>query len=103
MGNLPLTHGNEDMAANFRVRTKEINKQSTALRLFGDFDASSAYELINAIDQSARTSSKVAIDTDGLKSINAFGVEVFLLKMSKLNNIRAKIEVTGQFSDKFNE
>jgi len=91
------------MAANFRVNTKEINKQSMALQLFGDFDASSACELINALDQSVRTSSKVAIDTDGLKSINTFGLEVFFLRMSNLNNTRADIEVIGRFSEKFNE
>jgi stage II sporulation protein AA (anti-sigma F factor antagonist) len=96
-------HGVEDMAANFRVNTKEISNQSMALQLFGDFDASSACELINAIDQSVKRSSKVAIDTNGLKTINAFGLDVFLLRMSKLNNTRADIKVTGRFSDKFNE
>ena len=89
------------MAANFRVNTKEISNQSMALQLFGDFDASSACELINALDLSVKTSIKVAIDTNGLKTINAFGLDVFLLRMSKLNNTRADIRVTGRFSDVF--
>lgn len=38
------------MAGNFRVRTKEISNQSMALLLFGDFDASSACELIDILD-----------------------------------------------------
>ena len=91
------------MAVNFRVSAKEISKQSMAIRLFGDFDASSACELINILDNSVKTSSKVAIDTDGLKTINTFGLDVFLPRMSKLNNTRADIKVTGRFSEKFKE
>ena len=91
------------MAANFRVYTKELSNRSMAIQLFGDFDASSAFELINALDQSVKTSSKVAIDTNGLKTINAFGVDVFLLRMARLSNARADIEVTGRFSEIFKE
>lgn len=91
------------MAANFRVNTKEISNQSMALQLFGDFDASSACELINVLDQRVKTSSKVAIDTDGLKTVNVFGLDVFLLRMSRLNSTRADIKVTGRFSDIFKE
>ena len=35
------------MAKNFRVFSKEISNQSLALQLFGDFDGSSACELIH--------------------------------------------------------
>ena len=91
------------MAKNFRVSAKELGCQSLALKLFGDFDASSACELINILDDSVKTSSKVAIDTDGLRTINAFGLDVFLPRMSKLNNTRADIKVTGRFSDIFRE
>ncbi len=91
------------MAKNFRVSARELGCQSLALKLFGDFDASSACELINILDDSVKTSSKVAIDTDGLRTINAFGLDVFLPRMSKLNNTRADIKVTGRFSDIFRE
>jgi len=91
------------MAKNFHVRARELGSQSLALQLFGDFDASSACELINVIDDSVKTSSKVAIDTDGLRTIYAFGLDVFLPRMSRLNNTRADIEVTGRFSDIFRE
>lgn len=89
------------MAKNFRVSARELGSQSLALQLFGDFDASSACELINILDDSVKTSSKVAIDTDGLRTINVFGLDVFLPRMSKLNNTRADIKVTGRFSDIF--
>ncbi len=91
------------MAKNFRVYAKENSNQSLALQLFGDFDASSACELINLLDENIKPSSKVAIDTDGLKTINAFGLDVFLPQMSRLNSTRADIEVTGRFSGIFRE
>jgi len=89
------------MAKNFRVYAKEDSNQSLAVQLFGDFDASSACELINLLDKNVKLSDKVAIDTDGLKTINAFGLDVFLPQMSRLNNTWADIEVTGRFSGIF--
>jgi anti-anti-sigma regulatory factor len=95
--------GGEHMAKNFRVHTKETSDQSLALQLFGDFDASSACELINLLNENIKRSSKVAIDTDGLKTINAFGLDVFLPRMSRLNSTLADIEVTGRYSGVFRE
>ena len=91
------------MAKNFRIYAKEDSNQSLAVQLFGDFDASSACELINLLDKNVKLSEKVAIDTDGLKTINAFGLDVFLPQMSRLNNTWADIEVTGRFSGIFRE
>jgi hypothetical protein len=50
------------MAKNFRVSTKTIGDQALAVQLYGDFDGSSACELIHVFDQRVETSSKVAID-----------------------------------------
>jgi stage II sporulation protein AA (anti-sigma F factor antagonist) len=91
------------MAKNFRVCTKENGNQSLALQLFGDFDASSACELIDLLNESVKKSPSVAIDTDGLRTVNAFGLDVFVPRMSWLNNTRANIEVTGRFSGVFQE
>ena len=74
-----------------------------ALQLFGDFDGSSACELIKVLDESVINTSKVAIDTDGLRTIDAFGLDVFLPRMSWLNNTQVHIEVTGRFSGVFRE
>lgn len=93
----------EHMAKNFRVHAKETDNQSLAVQLFGDFDASSACELINLLDETIKPSSRVAIDTDGLKTINAFGLAVFLPQMSRLTSTVAEIEVTGRFSGVFRE
>ena len=91
------------MAKNFRVCEKESKNQSIALQLFGDFDASSACELINVLDESIKKNIKVAIDTNGLRTINAFGLDVFFSRMPCLNNTRANIEVTGRFGGVFME
>lgn len=91
------------MAKNFRICAKESSNQTLALKLFGDFDASSACELINVLEETIPTSSKVAINTDGLKTINAFGLDVFLPRMLWLNNTWTDIEVTGRFSGAFQE
>lgn len=62
------------MASNFYIVAKKKRNQFLELRLFGDFDASSACELINYLDESVNTSCKVIIDTDGLRAIDGFGL-----------------------------
>ncbi len=91
------------MAKNFRVCTKEINPQSMAVQLFGDFDATSACELIDILDDAVKKNDSVAIDTNGLKTINAFGLDVFLPRMSRLNRKWPEIHVTGRYSNVFME
>ena len=91
------------MAVNFRIASKELNNQYTALKLFGDFDGSSAWELINALDQNMRETGQIAINTDGLRTIHAFGLDVFLPKLSKMKKTRLNIRVTGRFREIFQE
>lgn len=89
------------MAKNFRVCTKDISKQSLALQLFGDFDATSACELIGILNDIVKKNDKVAIDTDGLKTVNAFGIDVFVPHMTRLNRRSTDIQVTGRHSAAF--
>lgn len=89
------------MAKNFRVCTKEINKNALALRLSGDFDATSACELIDLLDDIVKKTDKVAIDTSGLKTISAFGLDVFLPRMNRLGRKWTDIQITGRYSEAF--
>ena len=89
------------MASNFRIATKDSNNHRTALQLYGDFDGSSAWELINALDENTKNDKKIAINTDGLREIHAFGLDVFWPKMSNLKKTQANIQVTGRFSEIF--
>jgi hypothetical protein len=91
------------MAKSFHIRKKEKGDRTLNIALFGDFDASSACELIQMLDQRADPATKLAIDTDGLRNINAFGLDVLLPHLSGLAAGRSGIEITGRFSSAFQE
>jgi hypothetical protein len=93
--------GASKMAKNFRIQANHIESRSLALKLFGDFDATSACELIHILNESVPEKQHVRINTDGLKNIHAFGLNVLLPRMSWLSRNRLPIEVTGRFSGVF--
>jgi len=47
------------MAKHFHVSARETSNQSLALRLYGDFDGSSAWELINLLDESVKKTQRL--------------------------------------------
>jgi hypothetical protein len=63
------------MASNFQISTHE-KRDSLHLKLYGDFDGSSAYELINALKHCSRFD-RIFIDTNELQTIYPFGKDVF--------------------------
>jgi hypothetical protein len=64
------------MASNFGI-TVDKNSDGFGLKLAGDFDATSAYELMYAIKKLPYDTAKLYIYTNGLKTINPFGLEIF--------------------------
>ena len=60
------------MALSFGISVDKIN-DGFGLNLAGDFDATSAYELIYAIKELPDDILRISIHTDGLKSISPFG------------------------------
>ena len=82
------------MASNFAIAI-ENNSDAFFLKLEGDFDATSAYELIYAIKKLPEETAKIFIYTNELKSINTFGIDVFHRFMRSLNGQSAKIVFTG--------
>lgn len=82
------------MASNFHVSC-DSNDTGTVLKLFGDFDATSAYELIDILKKRSEDSSKVLIQTDGLKNIYPFGLHIFQKSMKIMNGRAGKIVFTG--------
>ena len=83
------------MASNFQVFC-DTNDMGTVLKLFGDFDATSAYELIEIIKKrTGGSSSKVFLQTDGLKHIYPFGLHIFHNSLKSMNGQSAKIVFTG--------
>jgi len=64
------------MAFNFNIHSLKT-RDCLHLKLSGDFDGTSAHELINALTESGKGIYDIFIDTDDLTSIHPFGIEVF--------------------------
>ena len=64
------------MASNFGI-VIDNNSDGFGLKLAGDFDATSAYELIYAIKKLPEDTRKLCIYTNGLKTIHFFGLDIF--------------------------
>ena len=82
------------MASNFGI-TFDKNSDILGLKLAGDFDGSSAYELINAIKKMPQDTVRISIHTNGLKKIYPFGLDIFHRIMRSLNGQSTKIVFTG--------
>jgi anti-anti-sigma regulatory factor len=82
------------MASNFEITVDKIS-DGFGLVLEGDFDATSAYELIYAIKKLPEDTLKISIYTNGLENIYPFGLDVFSNFMSSLNGQSTKIVFTG--------
>ena len=82
------------MASNFGI-AMDNNGGGVGLKLAGDFDATSAYELIFAVKKLPEDTGKISIQTNGLKNLYPFGLEIFHKFMNSLNGQSAKIVFTG--------
>jgi hypothetical protein len=67
------------MASNFKLFFYEKG-DSLHLKLHGDFDGTSALELINALKKIPDKSFQIFIDTEYLSNISSFGRDVFQKK-----------------------
>jgi anti-anti-sigma regulatory factor len=83
------------MASNFAI-VIHTGSGRISLKLAGDFDATSAYELIHAIKKLLEPMANVCIDTNGLKRIHPFGLHVLGRSMRSLNGQSAKIVFKGK-------
>jgi hypothetical protein len=64
------------MAANFRIFVHR-NSENLHLKLIGDFDGISAYELLDVIRRNSFGASKVFIHTGSLEHVEPMGKNVF--------------------------
>ena len=85
------------MASNFGIAV-DRNIDGFGLKLAGDFDATSAYELIYAIKKLPEDTVRISIYTNGLKNIYPFGLDIFHRIMSPLNGQSTKIVFTGDYA-----
>jgi anti-anti-sigma regulatory factor len=73
------------VASNFKIYIFKT-RESLHLRLTGDFDGSSAYELVNKISEYGNSFYEIFIDLNDLNSIHPFGREVFKKRLGSLKN-----------------
>jgi len=85
------------MALNFRIITHQ-NNGGLQLKLIGDFDGSSAFELINVLKEHCGTVGQVVINTGGLSSIHPFGRSVFQ-KNCPIKKLSRGLTFTGKYGD----
>jgi hypothetical protein len=74
------------MASNFQMVLFKT-RDSLHMKLEGDFDGNSAYELINALRDHGAEFFQIFIDTDDLKTVLAFGREVFQKNFGALKQL----------------
>jgi len=71
------------MASNFHIFSYKT-RDSLHLKLAGDFDGSSAHELINTLISHGADFYQIFVDTNGIKTIHPFGNAVFQKKRGGL-------------------
>jgi len=74
------------MASNFQIVFFKT-RDSLHMKLDGDFDGNSAYELINALRDHGAEFFQIFIDTNDLKTVHAFGREVFQKNFGALKQL----------------
>ena len=89
------------MAKNFRILFSEKNNRLIRIQLQGDFDGTSAHELINALHKYLAIYPKVAIDTEGLKSIDTYGLDVLSIRLKSLRRPQTRIDFSGRYRSIF--
>jgi hypothetical protein len=72
------------MASNFQILSHE-SRDSLYLKLTGDFDGTSAFELLETLKKYGRNFYQIFIDTHDLKTIHPFGRQVFQKKLGAFN------------------
>ena len=88
------------MAANFKISVYR-NNGSLHLKLSGDFDGTSAHEMLNVIKNHSRESSQIVVHTDYLAHLHSFGLEIFRKNIGAINNPSDRLVFTGENASQF--
>ena len=83
------------MATNFRISVHR-NSENLHLKLMGDFDGTSAYELLTVLKRCSCRTSRVFIHTSCLRNIHPFGLNVFHSNLNVLNGHPMTLVFTGE-------
>ena len=88
------------MASNFRILIHQ-NDDNIHMKLMGDFDGSSAHELLNHLGNCCPKFATIFIHTDCLKRVIPFGLGVFKSKLNDLNTKHIRLVFTGENANQF--
>ncbi|MCK4391186.1 MAG: hypothetical protein KAV83_13220, partial [Desulfobacterales bacterium] len=83
------------MASNFRICIHR-NSDSLDLKLMGDFDGTSACELLNVMKENSHGVARVLVNTNGLKEIYPFGRDTFQSRLYLLKHLPIRLIFTGE-------
>jgi hypothetical protein len=83
------------VASNFQIYSFKT-RDSLHLKLAGDFDGSSAYELINTLTEHGKGFYEIFIDTNDLKTIHPFGKDVFQKNLGSSNQLYRNLVFIGK-------
>jgi hypothetical protein len=83
------------MASNFHIFQKQT-KDTLHLKLDGDFDGSSALELIHTIEEYGIGFRQILVDTDDLRTIHPFGRTVFQKNLGRFNKKWNRLVFIGE-------
>lgn len=85
------------MAANFRISAHQF-KGNLHINIAGDFDGSSAYELLNYLKENGKAK-KIFIDTTSLRKVAPFGISVFHKNLYSIQSKKSKLTFTGNYKN----
>jgi hypothetical protein len=83
------------MASNFRISTHR-NSENLHLKLIGDFDGSSACQLLDVLKKTSNSVYKIIIHTSSLNAIYPFGRDTFHRNLRDLNAPSIRLLFTGE-------
>ncbi len=85
------------MASNFKIN-RSRQWDDLHLRLTGDFDGTSAFELFYAIKEGVSLFNSIYIHTDSLSSMLPFGRDAFVTNYALAGLSADKLRFTGKFA-----
>ena len=89
------------MAGNFTISVTKTG-DGVRLKLNGDFDGSSACELMNLLhDGDLFNTSKILVDTDSLRYVYPFGLNILHSRLNQLKSMKVPLDFTGKMSGRF--
>ncbi len=82
------------MAVNFHIKTCRSDNEKFVINLSGDFDGTSAWELINTLHHYSNKAQLIIVNTDGVKIIEPYGLGVLEKNLGAIKK-HTRIIVTG--------